>query len=83
MKMSRPSARERKRAASCPRTLFPARSSGGAKGGEASLARGDGDDAAADAALAREADVVEPVAGALVQPGGGHHGEGVAARVLR
>src|SRR5262245_29773705 len=39
----------------------------------------DGDDPAADAALARQPDVVQPVAGGLVQPGGRHHRQRVVA----
>ena len=64
---SRPSARDRKRAASWPRTLLPAASSGGANVPSPPLPGRDGDDAAADAALAGQADVVEPVARGLVQ----------------
>src|SRR6185503_17743542 len=40
---------------------------------EAALARRDRDDAAADPALARQADVIEPVARGLVQAGRNHH----------
>ena len=40
------------------------------EGAESALAGRNGDDAAADAALARQADVVEPVARRLVQSGG-------------
>ena len=43
------------------------------------FARRDGDDAAADPALAGQPDVVEPVARRLVQSGGRHHRERVAA----
>src|SRR5262245_48792269 len=43
------------------------------------LARRDGDDPAADAALARQADVVQPVAGSLVQSGGRHYRQRVVA----
>ncbi len=43
------------------------------EGAETALARRHRDDAAADAALAGQADVVEPVAGGLVQAGSGHH----------
>src|SRR5690606_2430095 len=49
------------------------------EGAEPALARRDGDDAAADPALARQPDVVQPVARGLVQPGGRHHRERVVA----
>src|SRR5881227_1978891 len=44
---------------------------------EAAFARSNCDDAAADTALARQADVVKPVAGSLVQARCYHHGERV------
>ena len=46
---------------------------------EATLPRSNGHDPAADAALARQADVVEPVARRLVETCSGHHRERVAA----
>src|SRR5215468_9664012 len=49
------------------------------KRAEPALAGRDGDDAAADAALARQADLVEPIAGGLVEARGQHHGERMVA----
>src|SRR3954467_12757460 len=49
------------------------------KGAKPALAGRDGPDAAADPALARQPDVVEPVTRGLVQAGGRHHGERVMA----
>ena len=49
------------------------------EGPKPALARRNGDDAAADSALARQADVVEPVAGGLVQAGRRHHRQRVVA----
>ena len=43
--------------------------------GDAELAGRDGDDAAADAALGRQARAVEPLAGVVVEAGGRHHRE--------
>ena len=76
---SMPSRCDRNLATSCPLTLLPALSSGGANVPSPPLPGRDGDDPAADAALARQPDVVQPVAGGLVQPGGRHHGQRVMA----
>src|SRR5262245_40610448 len=46
---------------------------------QAALARRHGDDPAADPALARQPDVVQPVAGCLIQAGGHHHRQRVMA----
>ena len=73
--MSRPSVRERYAAVRVPRTLLPAASSGGENVRERPLARRDRDHAPADAALAGQADVVQPVTGRLVHPGDEHRGE--------
>src|SRR6185437_8973109 len=45
------------------------------EGAEASLARRHGHDASGDAAFAGQAHVVEPLAGMLIQPGGGQYGQ--------
>ena len=60
-----------------PRRVEPRR-----EGAEPALARGDGHDAAADAALPGQPDVVQPVAGGLVEAGRRHHRERVAAGLL-
>ena len=70
-----PSRSARYLVASWPRTLLPAGSSGWRVRRQPALARGDRDDAATDAALARHPDLVEPVAGQLVEPGDRHHGQ--------
>ena len=62
-----------------PRTLLPARSSGRRERAEPALAGGDRHDAAAHPALTGKADLVEPVARALVEPGGGQHRQHMAA----
>src|SRR5262245_5185584 len=46
---------------------------------KAALAGRDGDDAATNPALARQADVVKPIAGSLIQPDGRHHSQSVMA----
>jgi hypothetical protein len=53
-------------ATSCPLTLLPVVSSGGAKVPKLPLP-GDGDDPTTDATFSRQPDVVKPVAGGLVQ----------------
>ena len=80
-KISRPSRLETNLAASCPLTLFPGLVETRRERSQPAFARSDGDDPAADAALPGEADVVQPVAGGLVEPCGRHHRERVAASV--
>src|ERR671910_2282487 len=43
--------------------------------GNTELARGNGDDSAADAALCRQTGAVEPFAGIVIEAGRRHHGE--------
>src|SRR5581483_11673037 len=50
--------------------------------GDAVLARRDGDDAAANAALGRQTGVIEPLAGVVIETGSRHHREHVR-HVLR
>ena len=70
-----PSAFEMSVIARCARTLLPASSSGGDTTAMPNLPGRHGDEAAADAALGRQAGVVEPLAGVVIQAGRGHHGE--------
>ena len=70
-----PKISENSRQTETPRTLLPCSSSRGEKTPMPSCPGNDGDDAAADAALRRQADLVRPFAGIVVHAAGVHHAE--------